>query len=113
MVKTMEYMALGTPGVAFDLPETRLTAQDAALYARPNDVADFAGQIATLLDDDNLRLRMGEQAAQHAKKCNREHQNDGGRKCRQRSCRPFRFYRCSPKSKPRRSSPIAGSRYSR
>jgi glycosyltransferase involved in cell wall biosynthesis len=59
MVKTMEYMALGKPGVAFDLPETRRTAQDSALYARPNDVEDFADKIDTLLDDEGLRLRMG------------------------------------------------------
>jgi glycosyltransferase involved in cell wall biosynthesis len=59
MVKTVEYMAMGKPGVAFDLPETRLSAQDAALYARPNDVEDFARKIETLLDDEDLRLHMG------------------------------------------------------
>jgi glycosyltransferase involved in cell wall biosynthesis len=59
MVKTMEYMALGKPVVAFDLAETRLTAQDAALYAIPNLVEDFASKIATLLDDEQLRVKMG------------------------------------------------------
>jgi glycosyltransferase involved in cell wall biosynthesis len=59
MEKTMEYMAMGKPGVAFDLPETRFTAQDAALYATPNDVEDFASKIETLLDDEDLRLRLG------------------------------------------------------
>jgi glycosyltransferase involved in cell wall biosynthesis len=59
MVKTMEYMALGKPIVAFDLAETRLTAQDAALYAIPNLVEDFASKIATLLDDEQLRVKMG------------------------------------------------------
>jgi hypothetical protein len=59
MEKTMEYMALGMPGVAFDLPETRLTAQDAALYATPNDAVDFAAKIETLLDDAALRRRLG------------------------------------------------------
>lgn len=58
MIKTMEYMALGMPVVAFDLTETRLSAQDAALYAKPNDVQEFAEKIATLLDDDALRLQM-------------------------------------------------------
>jgi glycosyltransferase involved in cell wall biosynthesis len=59
MIKTMEYMALGKPIVAFDLAETRFSAQDAALYATPNLVEDFADKIETLLDDEALRLRMG------------------------------------------------------
>lgn len=59
MIKTMEYMALGLPVVAFDLAETRFSAGEAALYAAPHQIDDFADQIATLLDDDALRLRMG------------------------------------------------------
>lgn len=59
MVKTIEYMALGKPIVAFDLAETRVSAQDAALYATPNLVEDFASKIETLLDDEELRLSMG------------------------------------------------------
>ncbi len=60
MIKTMEYMAMGLPIVAFDLTETRYSAQDAGLYARPNSIEDFADRIETLLDDEELRLRMGE-----------------------------------------------------
>lgn len=59
MVKTMEYMAMGKPIVAFDLAETRFSAQDAALYAKPNLVEDFANKIEVLLADQELRLRMG------------------------------------------------------
>src|SRR5207249_11159203 len=59
MIKTMEYMALGKPLVAFDLAETRFSAQEAALYAVPNRVDDFANKIETLLDDEELRLKMG------------------------------------------------------
>src|SRR6266568_3744701 len=59
MIKTMEYMAMGKPVVAFDLTETRFSAQDAALYATPNLVEDFAKNIEALLDDDELRLKMG------------------------------------------------------
>jgi glycosyltransferase involved in cell wall biosynthesis len=59
MVKTMEYMAMGKPIVAFDLAETRFSAGDAALYSPPNCVEDFAENIATLLDNEDLRLRMG------------------------------------------------------
>ena len=59
MVKTLEYMALGKPVVAFDLAETRVSAQNAALYATPNLIEDFASKIEMLLDDEKLRLNMG------------------------------------------------------
>ena len=59
MVKTLEYMAMGKPVVAFDLAEARNSAQDAALYAKPNFIGDFASKIETLLDDEELRLKMG------------------------------------------------------
>jgi glycosyltransferase involved in cell wall biosynthesis len=59
MIKTMEYMAIGKPIVAFDLPETRYSAQEAALYAVPNSVEDFADRIESLLDDRELRCKMG------------------------------------------------------
>lgn len=59
MLKTMEYMGMGKPIVAFDLPETRYSAEDAALYAIPNLTEDFANKIATLLDNENLRLKLG------------------------------------------------------
>jgi glycosyltransferase involved in cell wall biosynthesis len=59
MVKTMEYMALGIPIIAFDLAETRFSAQEAALYAIPNEVEDFAKQIEILLDNEEVRQRMG------------------------------------------------------
>jgi glycosyltransferase involved in cell wall biosynthesis len=55
----MEYMAVGKPVVAFDLPETRFSAQAAALYATPNEVASFTDAIELLLNDEALRLQMG------------------------------------------------------
>ena len=61
MIKIMEYMAFGKPTVAFDLAEHRVTAQDAAIYARPNDELDFAQQIASLMDDPERRKKMGEE----------------------------------------------------
>ena len=59
MLKTMEYMAMGLPVVAFDLPETRYSARDAALYAIPNRIEDFANKIEMLLEDSTLRQTMG------------------------------------------------------
>jgi glycosyltransferase involved in cell wall biosynthesis len=60
MIKMTEYMALGRPIVAFDLPEHRRTAQGAALYARPNEEADLAAKLVVLMDDPALRRRMAE-----------------------------------------------------
>jgi glycosyltransferase involved in cell wall biosynthesis len=59
MIKMMEYMALAKPIVAFDLPEHRVSAGEAAVYAKANDVSDMARQIALLMDDPARRRRMG------------------------------------------------------
>lgn len=59
MNKIMEYMAFSKPIVAFDLKEGRFSAQDAAVYARPNDVKEFAQLIDNLLDDEPRRQTMG------------------------------------------------------
>jgi glycosyltransferase involved in cell wall biosynthesis len=59
MNKVLEYMALARPIVAFDLKETRYSAGDAALYARPNDPADFGDQVLALLADPARRAEMG------------------------------------------------------
>lgn len=60
MIKMTEYMALGKPIVAFDLPEHRFTAQAAARYAQPNDELDFARQVASLMDDPERCQKMGQ-----------------------------------------------------
>jgi glycosyltransferase involved in cell wall biosynthesis len=62
MNKTLEYMAMGKPQVAFDLAEMRVSAADAAVYARPNDVEDFADRLIDLLHDPGRRLAMGRSA---------------------------------------------------
>ena len=59
MIKIMEYMALGKPIVAFDLPEHRETAREAAIYASPNDELDFARKLAHLLGDEKRCQEMG------------------------------------------------------
>ncbi len=60
LVKVIEYMSLGRAFVAFDLEEVRLSAADAGAYAKPGDEADFADNVDRLLDDENLRVSMGE-----------------------------------------------------
>jgi glycosyltransferase involved in cell wall biosynthesis len=59
MNKTMEYMAFQLPVVAFDLHETRVSAGEAAVYATPNDVHEYAKAIVDLLDDDAARSQLG------------------------------------------------------
>jgi glycosyltransferase involved in cell wall biosynthesis len=60
MNKVMEYMSLGKAIVQFDVTEGRFSAQEASLYARPNDPIDLAEKIATLVDDPARREEMGE-----------------------------------------------------
>jgi glycosyltransferase involved in cell wall biosynthesis len=68
MNKIMEYMALGKPIVQFDVAEGRFSAQDASLYAKPNDPEDFAEKILTLLDDPVRREHMGRFGEQRVRK---------------------------------------------
>ena len=59
MNKIIEYMALGKPIVQFEVTEGRVSAGEASLYARPNDPADMADKIETLLADPGMREQMG------------------------------------------------------
>lgn len=60
LIKIPEYMAIGRAIVSFDLVESRYSAQDAALYATPNDYTDFGDKIVYLLDHPEVRETMGE-----------------------------------------------------
>ena len=60
MIKMMNYMTMSKPIVAFDLPEHRFTAGESAAYPRPNSELDFAREISSLIDDPELRRRMGQ-----------------------------------------------------
>ena len=58
-IKVMEYMAHRKPIVSFDLKETRFSAQDAAVFVPPNDELAFARAIMLLMDDPELRRKLG------------------------------------------------------
>jgi glycosyltransferase involved in cell wall biosynthesis len=63
MNKTMEYMSFELPVVAFDLRETRFSAEDAAVYVKPtgspeHDVREYAKAMVDLLDDERRRTFM-------------------------------------------------------
>jgi glycosyltransferase involved in cell wall biosynthesis len=57
--KIMEYMSLAKPIVAFDLPEHRFTAEQAAVYVTPNDELAFARALGALMDDPQRRVSLG------------------------------------------------------
>ena len=60
MIKIPEYLAMGRAVVSYDLPEARVSAGDAALYATPGDAEALGRAVATLLDDPARRAEMGE-----------------------------------------------------
>jgi glycosyltransferase involved in cell wall biosynthesis len=59
-VKAMEYMAFALPVVTFDLPETRVLTEGAAVYAKAGDVRGHACAISALLDDAEHRRELGQ-----------------------------------------------------
>lgn len=59
MLKALDYMSCGLPQVMFDLTENRASAGEAALYAEPGNTRDFAEKITILLDDSELRKKLG------------------------------------------------------
>jgi len=60
MNKILEYMAFSKPIVQFDVTEGRFSAQEASLYAAPDDPRDMAVKIAGLFDDPDRRAEMGQ-----------------------------------------------------
>jgi len=58
-IKIMEYMAYAKPIVSFDLKETRFSAGEAAMYVKPNGEAEFAQTIVQLMEQPELRKKMG------------------------------------------------------
>ncbi|MEH1934748.1 MAG: glycosyltransferase family 4 protein [Nostoc sp.] len=59
MNKILEYMAMGKAIVQFDLREGRRSAQEASLYAKPNDEVEFAEKILELLESPERREKIG------------------------------------------------------
>jgi glycosyltransferase involved in cell wall biosynthesis len=58
-IKIGEYMAMGKPVVAYDLEESRYTAQESAIYVTPGDTKAFGQAIIDLIDNPQLCERMG------------------------------------------------------
>jgi len=60
MNKIMEYMALGKPIVQFEMTEGRVSADDASLYAEPNNSKSLILKIIEILDNPEMGKRMGD-----------------------------------------------------
>ena len=66
MVKIGEYLAARLPVVAYDLVETRRTADDAALLVPCGSVDDLAHGVARIARDESLRYSLSVRAAARA-----------------------------------------------
>lgn len=67
-IKILEFMAAGKPVVAFDLKESRFSADGAALFATPGDIEGFARAISDLLHDPVRCQELGEAGRARIKK---------------------------------------------
>jgi glycosyltransferase involved in cell wall biosynthesis len=66
MNKTMEYMAFGVPVLAFNLKETRFSAQDSAIYVDSPTPEAYGDALLRILDDADLLVRLGTSGRQRA-----------------------------------------------
>ena len=60
MNKILEYMAMKKPIVQFEVVEGRVSAEEASVYAKPDDPIDFADKIVALIADPARRAEAGE-----------------------------------------------------
>jgi glycosyltransferase involved in cell wall biosynthesis len=58
-IKIMEYMAAKKPIVAYDLKETKYSAQNSAIYVTPGDIDGFARAMKELIENPELREELG------------------------------------------------------
>ncbi|WP_232507971.1 glycosyltransferase [Desulfobacula toluolica] len=60
MNKIMEYMALGKPIVQFEMTEGRFSAQEASLYAEPNNHKSLIDKLVEIIDNPEMGKKMGD-----------------------------------------------------
>ncbi|RLD09879.1 MAG: glycosyltransferase WbuB [Chlamydiae bacterium] len=77
MLKVQDYMACGLPQVMFDLQENKFTAGESALYAKSGDEKEFANKIIKLIENYDLRKKLGGIARERVEKLTWE--NSGSR----------------------------------
>lgn len=69
----LEAMACGTPVVCSNTSSLPEAGGDAALYSDPHDSVAFAGQVARVLNDQDLRRRMVEKGLEHVRRRSWKH----------------------------------------
>lgn len=67
-IKIMEYMAASKPIVAFDLKETRYSADGTAILVPTGDIQGFAHAIKQLLDEPQAREKLGKAGFERIRK---------------------------------------------
>ena len=67
-IKIMEYMAVGKPIVAYDLTETRYSANGGAILVPPGDIKAFAKGIKQLVDNSQLRRNISKAGLERIEK---------------------------------------------
>lgn len=67
-IKLFEYMASGKPIVSYNFKEVRNIVRDAGLLARPKDITQFTKYLSQLIEDENLRKKLGMRGREIAEK---------------------------------------------
>lgn len=67
-IKLFEYMASGRPVVSYDFEEVRNIVKDAGLLAQPTNLGQFIECLSLLIEDENLRKRLGKRGRKIAEK---------------------------------------------
>jgi glycosyltransferase involved in cell wall biosynthesis len=67
-IKIMEYMSVNKALVAFDLKENRYSALGSGILVPPGDIRGFATAIKTLLDEPELRRKLGDAGKERIRK---------------------------------------------
>jgi glycosyltransferase involved in cell wall biosynthesis len=90
-VKILEYMAFGVPVVAFDVGETKVMSEGAAVLVPPGDLETYGRELIALLDDSERRAQLGEVGrARVRSELAWEHQSAVYLELMRRLCRPGR-----------------------
>ena len=66
-IKHMEYMIYGKPVVSFALKESMFSLKDAGVFITPNDTEKMANTIVEIINDSQMRKKLGTNAKARAK----------------------------------------------
>ena len=67
-IKLMEYMVFGKPTICFTLKESMYSLKDAGAFVPANNTEEFAKSVIDLINDEDKRRKLGENAKKRIKK---------------------------------------------